>query len=82
MELNSKISEQTVELLTLSLAFDLSDGFKSFDIDNICSLFERFYPHDFTLNDMLALRRELEHYKIDMLSHPSFQNIASLFELC
>ena len=82
MELNSRISKQTVELLTLSLAFDLIDGFKSFDIHNICSLAKRFYPHDFTLNNVLALRRELEHYKIDMLSHPRFQNITSLSELC
>ncbi|KDO53456.1 hypothetical protein CISIN_1g046640mg, partial [Citrus sinensis] len=81
MELNSRISKQTVELLTLSLAFDLIDGFKSFDIHNICSLAKRFYPHDFTLNNVLALRRELEHYKIDMLSHPRFQNITSLSEL-
>ena len=31
---------------------------------------------------MLALRRELEHYQIDVLSHPQFQNMASLSELC
>ncbi|KAH9752035.1 TTF-type domain-containing protein [Citrus sinensis] len=82
MELNSRFSEQTVELLTLSSALDPVDGFKSFDIDNICSLAEKFYPHDFTPNEVLALRRELEHYQIDVLSHPRFQNMASLFELC
>ncbi|XP_024036210.1 uncharacterized protein LOC107178826 [Citrus sinensis] len=59
MELNSRFSEQTVELLTLSSALDPVDGFKSFDIDNICSLTEKFYPHDFTLNEVFALRREL-----------------------
>ncbi|KAH9686650.1 TTF-type domain-containing protein [Citrus sinensis] len=82
MELNSRFSEQTVELLTLSSALDPVDGFKSFDIDNICSLAEKFYPHDFTPNEVLALRRELEHYQIDALSDPRFQNMASLSELC
>ncbi|KAH9741124.1 TTF-type domain-containing protein [Citrus sinensis] len=82
MELNSRFSEQTVELLTLSSALDPVDGFKSFDIDNICSLAKKFYPHDFTPNEVLALRRELEHYQIDVLSHPQFQNMASLSELC
>ncbi|KAH9771368.1 TTF-type domain-containing protein [Citrus sinensis] len=82
MELNSRFSEQTVELLTLSSTLDPVDGFKSFDIDNICSLAEKFYPHDFTPNKVLALRRELEHYQIDVLSHPRFQNMASLSELC
>ncbi|XP_024038321.1 zinc finger MYM-type protein 1 [Citrus clementina] len=56
MELNSRFSEQTVELLTLSSALDPVDGFKSFDIDNIFSLAEKFYPHDFTPNEVLALR--------------------------
>ncbi|KDO49809.1 hypothetical protein CISIN_1g040992mg [Citrus sinensis] len=51
MELNSRFSEQTVELLTLSSALDPVDGFKSFDIDNIFSLAEKFYPHDFTPNE-------------------------------
>ncbi|KAH9677684.1 DUF4371 domain-containing protein [Citrus sinensis] len=67
MELNSRFSEQTVELLTLSLALDPVDGFKSFDIDNICSLAEKFYPHNFTPNEVLVLRRELEHYQIDLI---------------
>ncbi|ESR36738.1 hypothetical protein CICLE_v10029872mg, partial [Citrus x clementina] len=82
MELNNRFSEQTVELLTLSSVLDPVDGFKSFDINNICSLVEKFYPHDFTPNEVLALRRELEHYQIDVLSHPRFQNLASLSELC
>ncbi|ESR42238.1 hypothetical protein CICLE_v10013343mg, partial [Citrus x clementina] len=58
MELNSRFSEQTVELLTLSSALDPVDGFKSFDIDNIFSLAEKFYPHDFTPNeDYLLINR-------------------------
>ncbi|KDO51959.1 hypothetical protein CISIN_1g039830mg, partial [Citrus sinensis] len=61
MELNSRFSEQTVELLTLSLALDPVDGFKSFDIDNICSLAEKFYPHNFTPNELC--RRFVETMK-------------------
>ncbi|KAH9751553.1 hypothetical protein KPL71_014337 [Citrus sinensis] len=82
IEFNSRFSQQIVELLTLSSTLDPIDGFKSFDIDNICSLAEQFHPHDFTPNEVLTLRRELEYYKIDMLSHPRFQNITSLYELC
>ena len=51
-------------------------------MDDICSLAKKFYPHDFTPNEVLALRRELEHYQIDALSDPRFQNMASLSELC
>ncbi|XP_024035784.1 uncharacterized protein LOC127903743 [Citrus sinensis] len=81
-EINSRFPEQTMELLTLSSALDPIDGFKLFDIDRICCLAEKFYPHDFTANEIFALRRELEHYKFDVLSHPLFQQVASLSELC
>ncbi|KAH9721133.1 TTF-type domain-containing protein [Citrus sinensis] len=81
-EINSRFPEQTMELLTLSSALDPIYGFKLFDIDRICCLAEKFYPHDFTANEIFALRRELEHYKFDVLSHPLFQKVASLSELC
>ncbi|KDO72487.1 hypothetical protein CISIN_1g038425mg, partial [Citrus sinensis] len=38
----------TLELLTLSSALNPIDAFKSFKIEDICSLAERFYPEDFT----------------------------------
>ncbi|KDO53376.1 hypothetical protein CISIN_1g0408922mg, partial [Citrus sinensis] len=64
IEINSRFPEQTIELLTLSSALDPIDGFKLFDTDRICCLAEKFYPHDFTTNEILALRRELDHYKL------------------
>ncbi|KAH9717836.1 TTF-type domain-containing protein [Citrus sinensis] len=81
-EINSRLPEETMELLTLSSTLDPIDGFKLFDTDRICCLAEKFYPHDFTTNEILALRRELEHYKFDVLSHPLFQKVTSLSELC
>ncbi|KDO40671.1 hypothetical protein CISIN_1g047049mg, partial [Citrus sinensis] len=38
------LMNKTMELLTLSSALNLVDSFKSFDIDDICNLAERFYP--------------------------------------
>ena len=58
-EINSRFSKQTMELLTLSSALDPIDGFKLFDIDSICCLTEKFYPHDLIANENLALRREI-----------------------
>ena len=48
MELNNRFIEQTLELLTLSSALNPIDAFKSFKIEDICSLSERLYPQDFT----------------------------------
>ncbi|KAH9751762.1 TTF-type domain-containing protein [Citrus sinensis] len=54
------------------------DAFKSFKIEDICSLAERFYPEDFTKIELQALRRQLECFEIDIHSLQEFQNITSL----
>ncbi|XP_057464982.1 uncharacterized protein LOC130754753 [Actinidia eriantha] len=48
VELNNRFSEGAMELLILSSALESKDGFKSLDIDKICTLAEKFYPGDFT----------------------------------
>ncbi|KAL5820594.1 hypothetical protein ACOSQ3_022476 [Xanthoceras sorbifolium] len=82
MELNNRFTEKTVELLILSEALNPIDGFKSFSIDAICTLAEKFYPRDFTGDDINTLKRQLGHYKLDVICQPQFQNIAYLSELC
>ncbi|KAL5820586.1 hypothetical protein ACOSQ3_022468 [Xanthoceras sorbifolium] len=82
MELNSRFPEQTIELLTLSMALSPVDGFKSFNVDDICTLSTKFYSQDFDKNDIEELRRQLGHYKFDVLCSPTFRNFASLSELC
>ncbi|KAH9685797.1 TTF-type domain-containing protein [Citrus sinensis] len=78
MELNNRFTEQTLELLTLSSTLNPIDAFKSFKIEDICSLAERFYPEDFTKIELQALRRQLECFEIDIHSLQEFQNITSL----
>ena len=46
-----------MKLLTLSSTLNPVDFFKSFDVDDICNLAERFYPPDFTQFEVLALKR-------------------------
>ena len=57
MELNNRFTKQTMELLTLSSALNPIDGFKSFKINDICTLAQKFYAQDFTQNELDALRR-------------------------
>ncbi|KAL5738250.1 hypothetical protein ACOSP7_031011 [Xanthoceras sorbifolium] len=53
-----------MELLTLNLALDPRDGFKSFNIDNICKLADKFYLIYFTEHERDLLSFELKHYKL------------------
>ncbi|XP_061961550.1 uncharacterized protein LOC133682280 [Populus nigra] len=52
-ELNSRFSDETVELLVLSSALEPKDNFKSFKIDAIYKLAEKFYPEDFNEQEIL-----------------------------
>ncbi|KAK2652129.1 hypothetical protein Ddye_011985 [Dipteronia dyeriana] len=72
IELNNRFSEQTIELLTLSIALSPVDVFKSFDVDDICTLTNKFYSEDFSKNDIEDLRRQLSHYRLDVLGCPEF----------
>ncbi|XP_008244552.1 PREDICTED: zinc finger MYM-type protein 1-like [Prunus mume] len=81
-ELNSRFSEGAMELLILSSALDPSDSFKSFNIDKICSLAERFYPQDFTPKELHILGCQLKLYEADVPHHPVLQNVSTLSELC
>ena len=70
------------ERLTLRYASNLANSFKSFNVNDIYNLVERFYPRDFTQFEILTLRRQLEYFQIDVLRLAEHQCISSLFELC
>ncbi|XP_020967647.1 zinc finger protein 862-like [Arachis ipaensis] len=79
-KLNSKFNEQTIELLTLSCALDPNDNFKSFNIEEISKLAEKFYPIDFPSNELNILKSQLQHYQHDIPNH--LKGIGTLSELC
>ncbi|XP_042380071.1 uncharacterized protein LOC121972472 [Zingiber officinale] len=56
MELNTRFNESSVELLSLSTALDPKNSFESINIDDICKLAMKFYPEDFTNQDIIALK--------------------------
>ncbi|XP_029148846.1 uncharacterized protein [Arachis hypogaea] len=79
-ELNSRFNEQTIELLTLSCALDPKDNFKSFNIEEISKLAEKFYPIDFPSNELNILKSQLQYYQHDIPNH--LKGIGTLSELC
>jgi hypothetical protein len=58
-ELNSRFSDETVELLILSSILEPKNNFKSFKADVIYKLVEKFYPEDFNEQEMYYLRSQL-----------------------
>ena len=81
-ELNSRFSEQATELLVLCTSLDPRDSFRSFKIDDICLLASKFYPADFSEQERNNLRHQLQHYELDVLANPQFQNLSTIADLC
>jgi hypothetical protein len=47
-ELDSRFGEKAMELLTFSSTLNPKDAYKSFKIDDICILAEKYYPLNFS----------------------------------
>ncbi|PWA61101.1 hypothetical protein CTI12_AA376100 [Artemisia annua] len=67
------------QLLRLSVALDPR---KSFKIDDICTLVKKFYHLDFTDQEKIQLKAELQHYELDVRNHLSFKKVSKLSALC
>ena len=48
----------------------------------ICNLAENYYPQDFTEREICLLKRQLQHYELDVTKHQDFQIMGTIFELC
>ncbi|XP_028057568.1 uncharacterized protein LOC114261503 [Camellia sinensis] len=81
-ELNNRFKEDVMELLVLSSALDPRDGYRSFNIEDICKLANKFYPMDFSEQEKLHLKYQLENYKLDISILPEFQKLSTISELC
>ncbi|KAB2617920.1 zinc finger MYM-type protein 1-like [Pyrus ussuriensis x Pyrus communis] len=81
-ELNSRFSEEAMELLILSSGSEPGETFKAFNIDHICKLAEKFYPLDFTNKELHTFRCELKIYESDVPHHLVFQKMSTTSELC
>lgn len=55
-----------MDLLTLQTALDPRVKYKSFNIDSICTLAEKYYPPNFIEQEMLNLKFPLKHFEYDM----------------
>ena len=58
--MNSRFKENVFEILVFSSALDPKDGYVSFKVDDICKLANKFYLEDFTEQEKLHLKFQLE----------------------
>ena len=71
-------SEEAVELLTLNSSFVPKDSYKAFNIQNICSLVEKYYPMDFIEQERINLRFQLQHFILDAPHDPILKDLSTI----
>ncbi|XP_061336723.1 uncharacterized protein LOC133283829 [Gastrolobium bilobum] len=81
-ELDGRFNERTMEILSLSYSLDPKNGYKAFNIDDICSLAEKYYLLDFSEQERIILNCQLKHFHKDIPKHSELQNLSSISELC
>jgi hypothetical protein len=81
-ELNNRFNEQVIEFLKLSTTLDPINSYKLFNVEDICLLVDKFYPQDFSNQEKIHLRLQLQHYELDVPSHPRLKNMSSIANLC
>ncbi|XP_066395775.1 uncharacterized protein [Miscanthus floridulus] len=79
-ELDNRFDEINMELLSCMSAFSPSNSFASFDARKVRRLAE-FYPKDFSNNDLLKLKLQLDNYIDDMRQDASFQGLDNIVDL-
>ncbi|XP_062023909.1 uncharacterized protein LOC133740077 [Rosa rugosa] len=81
-ELDSRFTDDSLEILVLSATFDPRDNFRSFKYEDVKNLALRFYPQDFTSYDMLVLDMECGFFLTDIQRDPRFANTTTVSDLC
>jgi hypothetical protein len=81
-ELNSRFSEQAMDLLTLSCALNPKGNYRAFNIDTISTLVERYYPMDFNEQDKITLQFQLRQFLVDARQSTDLKNLSTIQKLC
>ncbi|XP_027088673.2 uncharacterized protein [Coffea arabica] len=82
LEMKNRFKEDVIELLILSSTLHPKDNFQAFNIEQICQLANKFYSADFTDQEKLHFRTQLELFQIEFSCNSQLQNLSSLQELC
>ena len=79
IELNDRFSSQVTELLDLCSSLDPRHD--NFDKKKICTLVEKFYHADFSIQERDKLECELPHFQLGASNHPEIKKYKSLVDL-
>ncbi|XP_022032298.1 zinc finger MYM-type protein 1-like [Helianthus annuus] len=81
-ELNSRFNEHVIELFSLSASLVPKDHPNGINVEQIGLLVEKYYPEDFTEQERIDLRCQLDIFNIDMKENPRLSGATTVASLC
>uniref|UniRef100_A0ACD5X541 Uncharacterized protein n=1 Tax=Avena sativa TaxID=4498 RepID=A0ACD5X541_AVESA len=81
-ELDRRFNEKIMDLLSTSATLIPRNIFKSFKGSDICGLVKKYYPADFTQQDIYGLEQQLKPFVVDASNDEELKNISTLTNLC
>ncbi|TYG52951.1 hypothetical protein ES288_D09G069700v1 [Gossypium darwinii] len=81
-EMNYHFNDEVMELLVLSYVFDPHNNYNAFWVEDIYKLMNDFYPNDFTKQEKLHMKIQLEHFRLDAQQSTELQKASTVLELC
>lgn len=80
--MNSRFSDQAIDLLTLSCALIPKGSYKAFNTDTISILVEKYYPMDFNEQEKITLQFQLQQFLVDTHQSSDLKNLSTIQKLC
>ncbi|KAK9727268.1 hypothetical protein RND81_05G269900 [Saponaria officinalis] len=80
-ELDFRFNDEMIELLSLSSYLDPKRKFQNFKAHDIYKLVSKFYPADFTEQEMLNLKSQLDIFLLEIKEHPQLDSLKSISNL-
>ncbi|KAK9714795.1 hypothetical protein RND81_06G120700, partial [Saponaria officinalis] len=80
-ELDYRFNDEMIKLLSLSSSLDPKRKFQNFKADDIYKLVSKFYPADFTEQEKLNLKSQLDLFLLEIKDHPQLDSLNSISDL-
>jgi hypothetical protein len=81
-ELEFRFNEKVMDLLSTSATLIPKNKFRSFKADDICEMVQKYYPVDFSQQEIYGLEQQLKHFVVDASNDDELKNVSTLTTLC
>uniref|UniRef100_A0ACD5XAN1 Uncharacterized protein n=1 Tax=Avena sativa TaxID=4498 RepID=A0ACD5XAN1_AVESA len=81
-ELEFRFSEKVMDLLSTNATLIPTNKFRSFNAANICEMVKKYYPADFSQQEIYGLEQQLKHFIVDVSNDSELKKVSTLTNLC